>query len=219
MATPNIDEILPQSMLGFRLKGSSIFYSCTVLTVDQDKIVVSNPIFQAKPFEINTKVELRLPVIAYVGSVLYGGTVTNLFTDSLEIRITSRQDHVEKRKSIRIPSETRIKYMEEKVLEEVWHTTYSINISPGGIRIYSARFHQEGDALIFQFNIPDGYTSRFLLVRGRIVSVKRITDYASQYNSKSQGYRRYIVQISFEGLSTKDYMDIIRYIYTTSKNK
>jgi len=219
MTTPNIDEIFPQSMLGFRLKGSLIFYSCTVLRVDKDKIVVNTPILQQKPFEISTRVELRLPVISGLGSVLFSGTITDLLTDSLEIRITSRQDHVEKRKSIRISSEARIKYMEEKVLEEVWHTTYSINISPGGIRFYSARFHQEGDALIFQFNIPDGYTSRFLLVRGRVINAKRVTDYASQYNSKSQGYRRFVVQISFEGLSPRDYMDILRYIYTTSKNK
>ncbi|KJR99729.1 MAG: hypothetical protein VR68_08320 [Peptococcaceae bacterium BRH_c4a] len=219
MTTPNIDEIFPQSMLGFRLKGSSIFYSCTVLEADKDKIVINTPILMLKPFEINTRVELRLPVISGAGSVLFSGTITDLSADSLEIRITSKQDHVEKRKSIRISSEAKIKYIEEKVPEEVWHTTYSINISHGGIRIYSARFHQEGDALIFQFSIPDGYSSRFLLAKGRVVNVKKVTDYTSQYNSKSQGYRRYIVQICFEGLSLKDYIDILRYINTTLKNK
>jgi len=201
---PNIYDIPSQSTLGFRLKGSSIFYSCTVNTANYDKIVISIPGYQAKPLEINNKVELR--VQSKDNSILYGGTISELLTDSLEIKITSRKDHVEKRKNIRLSCEVKFKYMEAKTQEEAWYTTYSIDMSPEGIRFYSARFHQEDDMLIFQFNIPDGYASRFLLVRGK-------------YNPKNPGYRRYMVRVCYEGLSSKDSIDLIRYIYTNTKNK
>ncbi|MFZ5648973.1 MAG: PilZ domain-containing protein [Bacillota bacterium] len=213
----DLKDIQPQCAVGLRKKGKPIFYSCTILSAEQNRIVVSIPAISQNALEPNNKVELLLlPAPGKEVHEICSGTVTDVFSDSMQIIVTSRKKHMEKRSSFRVTCELRLKYMEEKGIEEVWHTTYSINISPGGIKMYSPRFHQEDDILIFQFNIPDGFTSRYLLVRGRVLGVKRVTDFTTKFDNKNQSYRKFIIQVRFEGLSPRDRMDMIRYIYTVN---
>lgn len=220
MESLDLDGLKPETTVGLRTKGSPIFYSCTVLSVSGNKMVLSLPAIRDPSVDIMRKVELKaLNDKGEYGPLLFGGTVNDLFIDSVEILVTSKQPYTEKRKNIRVPCELRIRYMELKGSEETWYTTFSINMSPGGIKMYTSRFHQEGDTLIFQFYIPEGYSSRSLLVRGRVVKIKRVADinYNNQVSPKSQSNRKYIVNVCFEGLSAGDYRGITRYIYSHSK--
>jgi hypothetical protein len=92
-------------------------------------------------------------------------------------------------------------------------------MSPGGIKMYSSRFHPEGDTLIFQFYVPDGYAGRNLLIRGKVLKIKKVTDFSfgGQAGPKVQSYRKYIVNICFEGLSGTEQFGITRYIYANSR--
>lgn len=150
---------------------------------------------------------------------LYNGTVYELFVDSLAVRVTSKQKYEERRKSIRVPCELRVRYMELKNSGETWYTTYSINMSPGGMKMYSSRFHKEGENLIFQFYIPEGYSTRSLLVRGTVVKITRVPDinYNRQVSPKGQSYRKYIANVCFEGLSVVDHLGLTRYIYSNTR--
>ncbi|HBV97491.1 MAG: hypothetical protein JL50_08040 [Peptococcaceae bacterium BICA1-7] len=220
METISLDDIKQDAIMGLRAKGSSIFYSCNVLSVSGDKITLSVPAFRDPALETMRKVELR--IINDSGeyeATLYNGTVYELFTDYMEVRIASRQKHEERRKNIRIPCELRIRYMELKNPEETWYTTYSLNMSPGGIKMYSSRFHQEGEYLLFQFYIPEGYSTRSLLVRGAVMKIKKMSDinFNQQAGLKGQSYRKYIVNVCFEGLSPADYLGLTRYIYSNTR--
>lgn len=218
MESISLDEIKPDATMGLRSKGTSIFYSCIVLSVSGDRIILSIPTFRDPAVETMRKVELR--ILNGGGNIepfLYNGTVYELFVDSLEVRVTSRQIYEERRKNIRVPCELRVRYMELKNSEETWYTTYSINMSPGGTKMYSSRFHKEGENLIFQFYIPEGYSTRSLMVRGTVVKIKRVPDinYNHQVSPKGQSYRKYIVNVCFEGISLADYLGLTRYIYST----
>lgn len=220
METIRLDEIKQDATMGLRAKGSPIFYSCNVLSVSGDKITLSIPAFRDPALEAMRKVELR--ILNNSGDfepTLYNGIVYELFVDSVEVRITSRQKHEERRKSIRVPCEVRVRYMELKNPEETWYTTYSINMSPGGMKMYSSRFHKEGEYLLFQFYIQEGYSTRSLLVRGTVVKIKRVSDinFNQQSGPKGQSYRKYIVNICFEGLSAADYFGLTRYIYSNTR--
>lgn len=178
--------------------------------------MVSVPVFSINSFELNSRVELLLISPGRNGHELCSGIITGVAPDSMEIKMMSGEGFIEKRRTFRVPCQLKLRYMEEKGTEEIWYTTYSINISPGGLRMYSPRFHKEGDELIFQFNIPEGFTSRHLLVRGTVVGVKRSSEFTVKFDNKNQSNRRFLVQVRFERLSPRDQLDIIRYIYTVN---
>ncbi|MFZ5642621.1 MAG: hypothetical protein ACOY46_03385 [Bacillota bacterium] len=222
MEAVNIDEIKPEITVAIRAKGSSIFYTCTVLSLsDHNRIVLSLPTYRDPGIDTNRKIELRILGGDEQGELfLFGGIVSELFVDSLEIRIISREDYNERRANFRVTCEIKVKYMEDQGPEE-WYTTYSINMGPGGMKMYSSRFHKEGAVLIFQFLVPHGYASKNILVRGRVLKIKKVTDinYVNNPNlPKSQSYRKYVANIRFEGLSAIDYLNIIRFIYSNSKS-
>ena len=220
MESISLDEIKQETTMGLRSKGSSIFYSCMVLSVSGDKIMLSTPTFRDPAVEAMRKVELK--ILNGGGNFepfMYSGTVYELLADSLEVRVTSKQKYEERRKNIRVPCDLRVRYMEQKNSEETWYTTYSINMSPGGMKMYSSRFHKEGENLIFQFNIPQDYSTRSLLVRGTVVKIKKVPDinYNQQVSPKGQSYRKYIANVCFEGLSVVDYLGLTRYIYSNTR--
>lgn len=216
MESISLSEIKQNTTMGIRSKGSSIFYSCTVLSVSEDKLFLSIPVFRDPSVEPMRKVEMRiLNSEGKYEPTLYIGSVNEIYADSAEVKIISRQRFEERRKSIRVPCEIRLRYMESKNQEEAWYTTYSINMSPGGLKMYSSRFHQEGDTLLFQFYLSEGHASRSMLIRGRVLNIKRVTDVSHiQSLPKAQSYRKYILNICFEGLSGPEQNGIIRYIYS-----
>lgn len=220
MDSINLDEIKKDATMGLRSKGSAIFYSCIVLSVSGDKIILSIPTFRDPAVETKRRVELKiLNDSGDFGPTLYIGTVNELFANSVEVRVTSKQKYEERRRSIRVPCELRVRYMDPKNADETWYTTYSINMSPGGMKMFSSRFHKEGDSLIFQFYVPEGYSARNLLVRGTVLRIKKVTgiNYIHQVSPKGQSYRKYIINVSFEGLSAADYFGMTRYIYTNTR--
>ncbi|MHB8156397.1 MAG: hypothetical protein ACYDEQ_03270, partial [Desulfocucumaceae bacterium] len=105
MEAIDMDKLKAKTSVGIRAKGSTIFYSCTVLSVDQNKINLSIPLFRDPAIKSNTKIQIRvLDNTGEYGGTLYSGTVGDNFVSYLDVLITSQSPFEEKRKSFRVPN-------------------------------------------------------------------------------------------------------------------